>query len=445
MMVGGVDLGTTNIKLIIIDITNNRIINLYKVKTPIVYNNEFIDVERIFSQFMELVHTVTRKFDIKAIGFSTMAPVFIPVRVDGGAYGGLMYNSNVGAEYLSEFDVNKILDITLNPPNVQMVLQKILWLKRNKIDIYNNTYKFLDLNGYLFMKLTGKYKQDNHIALEWGLLDHRSRDWSSELIEVLGRDVRDKLPELVDPLYVEGGYVIGTVDVVASAYGLDMTPRRAMASYGTTFCGGVISENPRPDPSKYIDLYLGQGYLVNGCTSMYGSIIDWFKESISDAFSLEHVDARPTREIVLPYLKGERAPVFDPHASGVFFGISDDTKLADIWKALVHSLAYMATHVLESLITNEDEIVSYGGLAREPILSIVAALLRRRIVVVDVEAAALGAARIAAESIGKDIDIQQFLSIQKYVDPDDVLMDLHINNYKKYKRLYILLKDLFRE
>jgi xylulokinase len=451
MKVAGIDVGSTNIKALIISPTDKGKIYTIKKPTPIIFNDEFLDIKPIVQETISLVREIKDKYDVKFIGFSTMAPVLVLVNSDLEPIGALMYNSLVGSEYFNMFDEDLFLRINLNPLNAQMVFQKILWLKNRYSSLFEKIRYFMDLNGYIFMKLTGEIKQDTHIALEWGLLDHKSRSWSEEILETVGlKDIVSKLPALVEPTYNINNIAIGTVDVVASALALIANKKRAFASYGTTFCAGVGSDSPKPSRSFYNDLFLDYGYLINGCNSMYGSLIDWFKGNILKEskydFKVEEVSESAINIIFLPYLQGERSPIFDPKASGVIYGLKINNDIRDLWTALVHALAYVAANIIESLSQNSIEIVSYGGLARKPIINIVSSLLGRRQYKINIEAAALGAAIIAARAGNVDIDFDSIVnsSIISVIEPVEKLRSTHMKNYEVFKNLYLKLRDLFQ-
>ncbi len=452
MKIAGIDVGSTNIKAFILDIDDNKSF-IIKRPTPMKFNNEFLDIKPIVSEVLLLIQDLVNKYGVKFIGFSTMAPIFTLVNFDNEPIGALMYNSPVGSEYFKLFDENLFLKINLNPLNTQMVFQKILWLRDNYPSLIEKTKYFIDLNGYIFMKLTGKVKQDTHIALEWGLLDYKSRSWSEEILDEVGlRGVMDKLPELVDPTYTINDITIGTVDVVASALALMVNEKRAFASYGTTFCAGIGSREPRPSKAFYNDLLLDYGYLINGCNSMYGSLIDWFKSNIvmgkEAGFDLnvENVPENPTNVVFLPYLQGERSPIFDPRAVGVIYGLNTNSNIKDLWIALIHSLAYIATHIIEHLSDYQFDVMSYGGLARRPIINIVSSLTNRRQYIVNIEAAALGAAMIAAKANDIRLDFDRVINTgtSSVIEPNEILRSMHMKNYHIFKELYVRLHDLFQ-
>ena len=451
MKIAGIDIGTSNIKALIINSDNSVIEDLIKVQTPLVFHDQFLDVELILNAVKSLVNNVREKYGVKLLGISSMAPVLTLVNHEGRAIGALMYNSLVGSDYLGTFDEELFLRINLNPPNVQMIPQKIMWLRDTMPNMLNNVKYFVDLNGYIFMKLTNetKARQDTHIALEWGLLDHKSRYWSYEIIDSLKiRDILEpRLPELIEPTYISNNIVIGTVDVVTSALGLNIDQSKAFISCGTTLCAGTSSMTPRPSKVLYNDLYLDKGYLINGCNSMYGSLIDWFKSKIAPSLNLKVEDANfiPTPLIFLPYLIGERSPIFNPKARGVIFGLRDDTDINELWKSLIHSLAYITTNLLNYIVSDQELIIAYGGLAREPITTITASLVGKRIAVVDVEASALGAAIIAAKSYGLNLDIKPIIERNmKVIEPKYEIAKMHERNYILFNELYKRIEDLFK-
>jgi len=449
MKVAGIDIGSTNIKIVIVDADKNMIEKTIKMKTPISYAGEMVDIDRISSQVISMIYEVKTEYDIKLFGISSMAPVLVLVNKSGNAIGGLMYNSLVGSEYIDALDKELLMKETLNPPNIQMIIHKLIWISRNLPNILVKIKRIIDLNGYIFYKLVGQEVQDTHTALEWGLLNYKTKSWSSEILELLKRelgfDVEKILPQLEEPTYTKNGITLGTVDIICGAkgLGLDVNEDKVAISYGTTLCAGTVYKEPKPQPTLYNDLYFDKGYLINGCNSMYGSLLDWFKEKMSLEIKIEDIDERRTNVIFLPYLQGERSPIFDPHAKGVIFGLTSHNSIKDIAKALVHSLAYIAANMVEHLGVKR-YAVSYGGLARSPIVDIVSSLLMMKQEIVEVEASALGAALIALENVHTHIDRNLLIKPKKTIIPSEKLREEHDVNYKIFKDLYIRLRDVFQ-
>src|SRR6185503_14186145 len=234
---------------------------------------------------------------------------------------------------------------TGTPLHAMSPLCKLIWLKENKPALFNRAHKFISIKDYIWHKLFKEFKTDYSIASGMGLFDISIHQWHANALKLAG--IQDKL--LSDPVptgytknYVgdmlKGGtpVTIGASDgCLANLGSMAIAPGTASITIGTSGAVRIASSEPLPDPEamtfSYIldnDTYICGGPVNNGGIAMQWWLNNFVGESLSDqeyeqAFQqIARVPAGSGGLIFLPYLTGERAPIWDSESCGMFFGIN---------------------------------------------------------------------------------------------------------------------------
>jgi gluconokinase len=450
----GIDIGSSSIKWSIYDESLFKIINTGRIRYPRdTFLESYINVNKIFSIFLNLTRKLKEQ-GVDSIGISAMAPILIALDKENNPLTGIPYNSLSGSNYLDLFDSDYIRGKTLNQVNIQMFLHKIRWLNEYYPNIIKNTKYLLDLNGYIFNKISGFVDvpvQDINTAFEWGLVDNLNGSWFSEVADEL--IIQDKLPLLVKPEFnieSEGvNYSIGTVDTITSALGSIGVDRSKMfASNGSTMCAGFVSKSPIISKILYNDLYFDNLFLINGCNSQFSTILDWAEDLLRTKINVNSIDLNQQNVLFLPYLQGERCPLFDIKIRGGFYGMDKSTSRDDMVAAIVHSLAYIAVDMLNSLsdLSGETmtEIISGGGLSKEKLGKLISSLTDIKYTITSVEPATLGDILISMRGRGLIRNYpknpRKFgLEIDNVINPDPSYR-IHRTNFERF----IKLRDAIR-
>lgn len=270
---------------------------------------------------------------------------------------------------------------------------KILWCKREHPDIYTNAAKFLQSNSFIVFKLTGVLSQD--VSQGYGLhfFDNHTLKYDQSLAESFGIDLA-KLPKLFQCAEIVGtvtaaaatetGLTAGTpvvaggLDAACGALGAGVhkpgeTQEQAGQAGGMSICADFAASDPNLISSAHVvpGVWLLQGGTVGG-----GSM-RWLREELwpeSDFDSLARlaadVPACSDGLIFLPYMAGERSPIWRADAKSVFYGLSYSMKKANIVKAVMEGTAYSLEHnlrVAEKTGVEIGSLVSVGGAAKSAI------------------------------------------------------------------------------
>jgi sugar (pentulose or hexulose) kinase len=343
------------------------------------------------------------------------------------------------------------------------------------------------LNSYLVCRLTGRWVMDWTNASFTGLVDLRTPgEWSQEACEALEFPTR-QLPELVAPwepigrLSAEAAaqlglgrsveVVAGAADTACSAYGVGcVNDGEVFESAGTSGVLTVCHARPPDSP-----LFLNRAHVVpgrwlsHGAMSAAGAAVRWLRDAVFSGvgsseesgyawINAEAVKAAPGAGgvVFLPYLLGERTPVWDPGARGAWVGMSLGTGRHDLVRAVLESAGYGMRQMIEIEETRRGsevgEVLTVGGGARNRLWTQIKADItgKRYRKAGEVESASRGAATLAAVGLGAHDDVWAASAAigppeSEPVEPtnDPSAREIYDTRYRVFKGLYPALKGLF--
>ncbi len=364
---------------------------------------------------------------------------------------------------------------------------KIMWLEENEPDNFKKIYKVLLPKDYIRYKLSSKFITDVSDASGTILLDVENRRWSDQILEGLGID-RNMLPELCESTEIlskvnseaaqatglaEGTPIAGGgSDNTAGAVGSGTVKEGFVSdSLGTSGVVFASSDTPVYDEEGRIHCWChsvpGKWLTVAATLSAAGSL-KWYhdrfgpskhikeKHPQSSGYKLldkqaEEVPVGSEGLIFMPYLAGERylsgvgSRYGDPHARGVFFGISYMHTQDHFVRSIMEGVAYSqldCLSILESQGVSAQKVALFGGGAKSGLWrQIIADVLDKNIVTLNVdEGPAFGAALIAGAGCGIYDSVEQAAgSIIKEVDEINPIEE----NVAKYRKLYKIYKSLY--
>lgn len=313
--------------------------------------------------------------------------------------------------------------------------------------------------------LTGAYKSD---VWTWrGLAHPEQKEYSRRLLDALGLDLA-WLPPLGDAETVAGAVTVaaaektglpagtpvvaGLNDFFAGLVGMGVPALSPLFDItGTSEHFGVIENTFTPETGMVSGRFL-QGFVHYGGTASSGTSLTFGMEQLGTAQGelADCLSGHPP--IFLPYLNGERAPIFDPHARGVFFGLGKDCTRADLSYAVLEGVAFSIYHIAKHLGTlPAGDVLLGGGAAKDPLLGAIKATLFDRSFVTPGESdtSALGAAMIAGVGTGIFADLCHATTAcvqRKTVHaPIPALREQLLSRYAVYEQLYTALQPQFQK
>jgi len=362
-----------------------------------------------------------------------------------------------------------------------LMLPKIMWLKNNVPTVFERAYKFLAPNDFFIGKLSGRFITDEFNAQKYHY-DTSMKKYPETLLKKLEISL-EQLPEVVTPGEIAGKLT----DAIKRELGFHQDVQVVISSYDAicAFIGSgpqseyeacdvsgtvtsvrafsrklVVEHNKRilNTPFKSIGMNI-----VGGSNNLGGGLIEWVKQCyyIKEQYPYEvmEMEARQSTEganglIFLPYLMGERAPLWDIDARGVYFGIERTHTRKDMTRAVFESAGYTTRNLIEVMHENEmpiSRIRLSGGLARINLVSqIKADITGMEVVVVDeFETTALGAAIIVGLGMGTYSTIFEATSScvrdRMIILPNSQKNAIYNEMYGLFKESYESLKELFKK
>lgn len=353
---------------------------------------------------------------------------------------------------------------------------KLKWVAKREPEIFVRTAKVLLPKDYVRLRLTGEYVSEMSDAAGTLWLDVARRDWSDEMLAATGL-TRDHMPRLVEGSEASGqlrdtlanawgmnkGVIVagGAGDNAAGAAGVGtVVPGRAFVSLGTSGVYFVASEAFSPNPGKAVHAFchcLPNVWHQMSVILSAASCLTWVTTltgAASESELLEEIEAteEPAEPVTfLPYLSGERTPLNNPHAKGVFFGLTHGTDRAVLGRAVLEGVALAFAEGQAALIeagTAIDSVSVIGGGARSLLWGriLAAALDRPLIYHRGAELGpAFGAARLARLAAnGEDpADVCLLPEIDHIVEPDSGLRDAYAARRPIFRDLYRVLEPAF--
>lgn len=375
---------------------------------------------------------------------------------------------------------DEILDISGNPMAPGYTTPKILWMKEHEPELYRKTHQFLQSNSYIVYKLTGALTQD--VSQGYGIhaFDIQRKAWSESAAEQLGLNLE------LFPVIFECDAVVGEVTTQAAfesglrpgtpvvAGGLDAAC--ATLGVGAVVAGDVQEQGGQSGGMSIVTNHavydkrlicgchvLRNRWLLQGGTVGGGSM-RWFRREFAREFSdddaffeminREAQAARPGSNglLFLPYMAGERSPIWDADAKGVFIGLSYECTRGDLIRSMMEGMAFSLRHNLDTAEETSVRIEllrSMGGAAKSPLwMQIKADVTGKRMLVPHSDmASTLGAAMLAGMGVGVYKDgadaAQQSVHIRREYHPRLETSSVYEGHYQIYLETYQRLKDLF--
>lgn len=352
---------------------------------------------------------------------------------------------------------------------------KIKWLKENNSDLFRKTFKFISIKEYIWFKLFGKFEVDHSIATATGLFDLDTRGWNKIALDFCGITSaqlstpvettfsRKSLSESAQDLKSinDISFVVGASDgCLANLGSFAVTPGIAALTIGTS--GAIRVANTKPTINfeamtfNYLltkDVFISGGPINNG-----GVVLKWYAEvflrktmktsSDYDALLQEINEIKPASDglIFIPFLLGERAPIWNSEACGAFFGIRNFHTQPHFTRAVVEGISmalYSIAAAMESSGLSIEEIhVSGGFVESEEWLQILADIFNKKICLINAEdASAIGAAYLGFKALNIIQDYHQLKADHNvtYV-PNKERHAVYTKAFFIYKRLYQNLK-----
>ena len=485
MLYIGIDLGTSAVKLLLMDSQGN-ICNIVSREYPLYFPHPGWSEQNPqdwYEQTMEGIRELLKDADknqVAGISFGgQMHGLVILDEKDQVIRPAILWNDGRTTEecdYLNNvIGKDKLSEYTANISFTGFTAPKILWVKKNEPENFARIKKIMLPKDYIAYRLTGVHCTDVSDASGMLLFDVKNRCWSKEMCEICG--VREEqlatcyesyekvgcvLPEVADELGLPHNVVVaaGAGDNAAAAVGTgtvgDNMCNISLGTSGTIF---ISSDHFGVDQNNALHSFAHADghYHLMGCMLSAASCNKWWMDEIigTKDYAAEQAQISKLGEnhvYFLPYLMGERSPHNDPNARGTFIGMTMDTSRADMTQAVLEGVAFALRDSLEvakSLGIHLERTKICGGGAKSPLWKkMIANILNLKVDVIESEEGpAMGGAMLAAVACGEYAGVEEiaekFVKVTGTVEPDPELVAKYEDRYQKFRQIYPACKPLF--
>ena len=373
---------------------------------------------------------------------------------------------------------DRLFSLCGNPASPGYTWGKILWYRENRPEVFEKTEKILQSNSYIVYRMTGEMTQDLSQGYGLNCFDMRKGCWDTEVCEEIGIP-RRFLPEIMACHQIAGTLtkeaaaetglkegtpvVAGGLDAACGTLGAGVvSPGQTQEQGGQAGGMSICIDEYAADPSLILGFHVVPGrWLLQGGTTGGGGALKWLRETMCPGTDFaamsemaESAEAGSGGVIFLPYMAGERSPIWDPKACGVFFGLNFGVTKAQMIRACMEGVAYALRHNLETAAkagARADMLRAMGGSANSRVWTQIKADVTGCGIEVPASdtATTLGAAILAGVGTGVydsfETAAERTVQVKRSVKPNPETGETYDRGYAVYRELYEDLKDLMHK
>ena len=380
-------------------------------------------------------------------------------------------NNVIGKEKLSQ--------LTANIAFAGFTAPKLLWMKEHEPENFGKIAKIMLPKDYINYILTGVHACDYSDASGMLLLDVEHKCWSKEMLDICGVSesqmpglyesyacIGTLLPDIAEALGLPACVKVcaGAGDNAAAAVGTGVVGEGGCnISIGTSGTVFISSKSFGVDPNNALHAFAHAdgGWHLMGCMLSAASCNKWLLEDIlgtsdhaAEQAPISDDKLGENHVYFLPYLMGERSPINDTNARGTFIGMTMDTSRADLTQAVLEGVAFAirdSVEVARSLGITINSSKICGGGAKSPLWKrIMANVLNAKLECLESEQGpGMGGAMLAMVACGVYPSVQTacdcLVKVASTVDPEPDLVAKYEARYQQFKKIYPACKELFAQ
>jgi xylulokinase len=487
MLYIGVDLGTSAVKLVLMD-ESGEIKNVVSEEYPLYFPHTGWSEQKpedwekgICTGLAKLLDGYDRG-QIDGISFGgQMHGLVVLDSQDNVIRPAILWNDGRTGEecdYLNNtIGKDKIAGYTGNMAFTGFTAPKIIWMKKNEPDNFKKIAKIMLPKDFIAYRLSGVHCTDVSDASGMLLFDVKNRCWSKEMMDICGvsenqlakvyesyetvghvtseASKKYGLPESVKVIAGAGDNAAGAVGTGTTSHGM------CSVSIGTSGTVFVATDKFAMDPANSMHSFAHANgkYHFLGCM-LSGAACNkwWMDEIIRDTdYKGQLSDTKKfgdNKVFFLPYLMGERTPHNNPDARGAFIGMSMDTTRNDMTQALIEGITFGLRDSIEiarSLGVKIERVRAIGGGAKNPRwCQIVADVMDVKVDRINCEEGpGLGACILAAVGCGKFKSVEEagtkLIKVTQTIDQEPELVEKYERKYQQWRKMYPALKPIYTE
>lgn len=485
MLYIGVDLGTSAVKLLLMD-QNGKIHKIASREYALSFPHPGWSEQNPYDWFNQSVDGLKEllsecdKSEVAGISFGGQMHGLVTLdEHDEVIRPAILWNdgrTTAETDYLNnEIGKDRLSKYTANIAFAGFTAPKILWMQKNEPELWARVKKIMLPKDYLAYRLSGTFCTDYSDASGMLLLDVEHKCWSKEMLDIC-HVTEEMLPKLYESYEVVGTLkadlagelglskevkiIAGAGDNAAAAVGTGTVGAgRCNLSLGTSGTLFISSDKFGVDENNALHSFdhADGGYHLMGCMLSAASCNKWWMDEIlkTKDYPAEQKNITKLGEnhvFYLPYLMGERSPHNNPDARAMFIGMSMDTTREDMTQAVLEGVAFGLRDSLEvarSLGIKIERSKICGGGAKSPLWrTIIAAVMNVKLDIIESEEGpGYGGAILAAVGCGEFPDVEtacsKLVKVVDTIEPHVALVEKYEARYQEFKRLYPTVKGLF--
>ena len=384
-------------------------------------------------------------------------------------------STDICREMTQNVPPDEIFALCGNPLQPMFTTPKIRWLESQFPDVFKRAYKILQSNSYIVYRLTGKFTQDTSQGYGLHFFDVRKLEWDKNMANALGVSL-DLMPEISLPSQIVGAVtpeaamatgllsgipvVAGGLDAACSTLGAGVAnPGETQAQGGTAGGMSLCMGNPVSHPLLILSPHVApERWLLQGGTVGGGGVLRWLRDNVFQGLDYAAMSELAAQSqpgagglVFLPYMSGERSPIWDENAKGLFYGLDYSKGKNHIIRSAMEGVAFSLLHNIETAKeagVSPHSLNLVGGVANSVVwMQILADVTCLPIYAPSADTGTnLGAAMLAGIGVGlyKDAQdaIRQAVRPGAKYEPNAQNHTLYTGGYKVYRQLYDRLKSL---
>lgn len=413
----------------------------------------------------------------QALGLSSAMHSVVAVNEEGKALSPLITWADGRARRQAEALRGTDLGTTIyrrsgTPLHAMSPLCKLAWLKEDHPALFREAFRFVGIKEYLLFQVFGEWVVDHSIASATGLFDLEKKTWIPEALEYAGLEAK-RLSKPVGVRYQLSGFstetaialgietdkpwIVGGSDGCLANLGAGNLPEdAAVLTIGTSGAVRSTITHPIQDPEERLFCYIldEQRYVIGGPTNNGGVVWEWFCKqfypgtNMTEVFSeVEQIPVGSNGLRFLPYLYGERAPVWDAGACGHFWGIRAGHSRAHFARAVLEGICLNLFQITQALVTLGGPIkliYADGGFTQSPVwIQLLADILGIPLLVSsNPHASAKGAAMLAMEATGFTLEEERDTANTTTYHPRAIHHRKYLEVFEQFKDIYPAVRSM---
>lgn len=503
MLLMGIDVGTTRFKILMTRPNGEVVAESYR-DYPI-YRPEptwaEVDLEEIWTSILAETRRLIKRVRserVLALAVSSQGETVVPVNRDGECLARAISWTDRRTEeqvhwWRNRYGAWELYQVTGQPLHPMFTVNKLMWLKKHKFELYRKAYRFLCVEDFLNFKLTSNPVTDYSVAARTMMFNVRKREWSDDIINIAGLD-RSRLPDLAPSAKLIGEVkqdvarrmgLKGTVyvstgghDHSVAAFGAGITREsQALCDMGTTESVLTVTKRPIISRRLFEAGYASCPYVkenifvvLSGILTA-GAILEWFRDQFGDkerdtakrrktnAYEIMMEEASRSQIgamglMLLPHFAGAAQPYSDSKSRGALIGLRVFHTRNDFLRSIAEGILFEQRNNIDYQepegIRISELRATGGGAINEFRLQLTADILGKIVVIPNAtEATAFGAALLGG--IGGKVyrsfekAQKEACRIKRVFFPRKDVRAKYNTSYQLHRKIYPSLKQIFQD